>query len=78
MGKRVIKEKHFPASGIHFFPFFFCLKKQFLRIVETYFLLNASSGAHKDISKLDIQFLESRYGKSLKSFVHPTQNDGPV
>ena len=54
MGKRVIKEKHFPASGIHFFPFFFFfLNNQFFRLLETYFLLNASSGAHKDISKLD-------------------------
>ena len=53
-GKTSHKRKTFSCQWNPFFSFFFfCLKKQFLRIVETYFLLNASSGAHKDISKLD-------------------------
>ena len=36
----ILTEKYFPASGNHFQ--FFCQKKQFLRIVETYFSTNAS------------------------------------
>ena len=36
----ILTEKYFPASGNHFR--FFCQKKQFFRIVETYFSMNAS------------------------------------
>ena len=41
LGKPILKEKHFPASGNHFL-WFSCQRKQFSRIVETYFTTNAS------------------------------------
>ena len=41
LGKPILKEKHFSASGNHFL-WFSCQRKQFSRIVETYFTTNAS------------------------------------
>ena len=40
-GTLILKEKHFPANGNHFL-WFSCQKKQFCRIVKTYFSTNAS------------------------------------
>ena len=40
-GEPILKEKHFPVSGKHFLRFY-CQKKQFSGIVETYFSTNAS------------------------------------
>ena len=41
IGNQFLIKKHFPASGKHFL-WFYCQKKQFFRIEETYFSTNAS------------------------------------